>query len=214
MSEPRAGHVLALHGWGLAPFTVGLWCHRLRKAGFEASAFPYRSLAGTLDESGHALAQHVRMMARCGGPVHLVGHSLGGLVILHALSRHRLTGVGRVVLVGTPFQGSAVARQLDACAGGRLLLGRAITQWCPFDALAMAADVQIGILAGSRPFGIGRWLVALPVPNDGTVTVAETHVPFAADHLIMPVTHSEMLIARAVTTQITQFLRAGVFQRP
>jgi pimeloyl-ACP methyl ester carboxylesterase len=213
MSEPQAGQVLALHGWGLGPFAVGLWCHRLHEAGFEASAFPYRSRTCTLDENGQALAQRVSTMARSGGPVHLVGHSLGGLVILHALSRHRLTGVGRVVLAGTPFQGSEVARHLDACAGGRRLLGRSVTQWRPFDTLAMAADVQIGTLAGSRPFGIGRWLSTLPLPNDGTVAVAETHVPFATDHLVMPVTHSEMLIARSVTSQITQFLRGGAFLR-
>jgi hypothetical protein len=46
------------------------------------------------------------------------------------------------------------------------------------------------------------------------VAVAETRVPFATDHLVMPVTHSEMLIARSVTSQITQFLREGVFLRP
>jgi hypothetical protein len=43
------------------------------------------------------------------------------------------------------------------------------------------------------------------------VLVEETRHPRLADHLVMPVAHSEMLVSRAVATQVAAFLGTGRF---
>ena len=49
--------------------------------------------------------------------------------------------------------------------------------------------------------------------DDGTVAVAETRLDGARDHIIMPTTHTGMLISRNVAEQIGSFLRRGEFLR-
>jgi hypothetical protein len=52
----------------------------------------------------------------------------------------------------------------------------------------------------------------LPGPHDGTVAVAETRLPGATDHVVLPVTHFSMLTSRAVADQVVAFLRRGRFE--
>ena len=70
----------------------------------------------------------------------------------------------------------------------------------------------MGIIAGTRGFGLGR-LVApdLPQPNDGVVTLAETLVPGVTARVELDVGHTGMLLSPAVARQCCAFLRHGRF---
>ena len=61
--------------------------------------------------------------------IHLVGHSLGGLVILDMLRQMPDPRLRRVVLLGTPCLDSHCARRLAGLAGMPALLGRSIMEW-------------------------------------------------------------------------------------
>jgi hypothetical protein len=62
--------------------------------------------------------------------------------------------------------------------------------------------------------GIGRIVAPdLPAPSDGVVSVAETRLPAARDHIVLGVNHFGMLISRAVARQVCAFLREGAFVR-
>ena len=54
---------------------------------------------------------------------HVVGASFGGLVALEATRGVRGLPKGRIVSLGSPLRGSAVARGLASVPSGRLLLG-------------------------------------------------------------------------------------------
>jgi pimeloyl-ACP methyl ester carboxylesterase len=136
---------------------------------------------------------------------------MGGIVILQTLARHPVERLGRVVLVGTPFQGSAAADGLARSRPGRFLLGRSMSQWRGVGADELPPGLELGTIAGISPLGVGRLVAKLPLPHDGTVSLAETQVPFATDRLVLPVTHSEMLVSARVTAQIVAFLRSGTF---
>ena len=72
---------------------------------------------------------------------------------------------------------------------------------------------EIGVIAGSLPLGIGRFVAPdLPAPSDGVVSVAETRLPAMRDHIVLNVSHSGMLISRAVARQICVFLHDGAFE--
>jgi pimeloyl-ACP methyl ester carboxylesterase len=45
--------------------------------------------------------------------LHLVGHSSGGRIILDLLIRYEIPGIGNIVLISTPLNGSVVAKRLS-----------------------------------------------------------------------------------------------------
>ncbi|HZP89005.1 MAG TPA: hypothetical protein VFB54_19495, partial [Burkholderiales bacterium] len=71
--------------------------------------------------------------------------------------------------------------------------------------------VEVGVIAGTRRFGLGCVFVTLQGPNDGVVTVEETRLPGLTDHLVMPVTHSGMIVSARVARQVGVFLKTGRF---
>jgi pimeloyl-ACP methyl ester carboxylesterase len=202
--------VVVVHGLWMPGAETWLLRRRLRKAGFEPFAFRYPTVSEDLTRGAARLESFLASVP--GGTRHLLGHSLGGLVILEMLKRHAPPGVGRLVLLGSPLCGSAAARNLLRYPGGRRLLGRAMAQCLADGGVRRWAGPQpLGVIAGSRPVGLGRLLGPLALPHDGTVAVAETRIEGAADHLVLPVTHLSMLWSAAVADQAVQFLREGRF---
>ncbi|MBK6598378.1 MAG: hypothetical protein IPG25_11055 [Proteobacteria bacterium] len=70
---------------------------------------------------------------------------------------------------------------------------------------------EVGVIAGSRPVGLGRLFVRFDDDSDGTVAVAETKLPGATDHVVMPVSHTGMQFSARVARQIGEFLEKGRF---
>lgn len=202
----------------------GLWMTRhvmyplqsaLEKAGFRPIALGYRSTRGTLDE------HHERMdeaLASIVAPrVHLLGHSMGGVVVLSYLMRRPAAAhaarLGRSLLLGSPVVRCAAANDFGSHAAGRLLLGSSLALWKAALPLAIPAGREVAAIAGFEPFGLGPLFVSLEGPNDGVVRVEETRLAGLADHLVLPVSHTGMLFSAAVARQAAAFLRHGRFQR-
>ena len=201
----------------------GLWMHglamwrlrqRVRRAGHAARVYSYPSVRCDLRENARALAQNLRTLGA--DRVHLVAHSMGGIVALNAAALLPPAAVGRVVLIGTPFTESFAARQLERSRAGRRLLGACMPQWLhdrqTFACDAALASFDVGVIAGTGRIGMGRLIApALPRPNDGVVAVHETRVPGMRDHLVLPVSHTAMLVSSAVARQVCTYLWCGAF---
>jgi pimeloyl-ACP methyl ester carboxylesterase len=203
--------VLLIHGlWmnGLAMFYLE---HALKREGFLCDSLSYHSMLGTLSEHVDALAG--RIAAIDADTVHLVGHSLGGIVALGYLQGARDRRIGRCVLLGSPVGGSQIARTLAQQRGGGLLLGRSVDVWQSDVPHRIGDGLCVGAIAGSEPFGLASMFMDLPAPSDGVVTIDETRLPGLADHLVLPVSHSGMLISSQVADQVAAFLRRGLFER-
>lgn len=184
---------------------------RLAKAGFAPSVFRYPSMNSTLADVTAALAARLRSFE---GTVHLVGHSLGGVVILETLEREGDLPPGRTVLLGSPVQGSRAARSIAAWSVGPQLLGAlAVAELARERERRWRLPREIGLIAGCRSAGLGRVFSDLPEPNDGTVCVDETRMPGISEHLILEVSHTGMLLSSAVAASLIQFLNAGSFGR-
>jgi pimeloyl-ACP methyl ester carboxylesterase len=183
--------------------------HALDRAGFLPVSLSYRSMRGMLDEHVAAIAR--RMASIPADTVHLVGHSMGGVVALSYLQREPDRRIGRVVLLGSPVAGSQAAHALARRQGGRLLLGRSIAMLQSHHHQRLDGPFCVGAIAGSRPLGLARFVVRLPAPNDGMVTVDETKLPGLTDHIVLPVSHGGMLISSRVARQVAAFLRRGHF---
>lgn len=206
MSAPR---VLLLHGIWNARFWLSPLAARLRAAGFAPRIWGYPSVFGGPERAIPLLVDALR----AGPPVHLVGHSLGGLVALEALRRAPELPVGRVVCLGTPLRGSATARWLAAHGVAGLLLGRSARTLCS-GCGAWDGPVQVGMVAGDVPRGLGRLLGAFQdarEASDGTVRVAETRVPGLADHVVVRASHSGLVLSAEAARQAAAFLAHGRF---
>lgn len=197
----------------------GLWVHGvlmalmrryLARTGFDAVCYSYPSVRYTLTENAGRLAQYARTL---GVPrLHWVGHSLGGLVILRMLEREPALPPGRVVLAGVPYGGSHSGTALARSRLGARALGRSMREWLDSTRPAQFPGREIGVIAGSLGVGLGRVVARdLPAPNDGAVTLAETQLPAARDRIVLPVTHTGMLLSRRVAHQAAAFLRDGAF---
>ncbi|MDH3287666.1 MAG: alpha/beta hydrolase [Betaproteobacteria bacterium] len=204
--------VVLVHGLWVHGIAMELMRRRVARAGYQALAYSYPSMRLTLNENAGRLARYLRELPA--SRLHLVGHSLGGLIVLKTIEQATALPPGRVVLAGTPFGESYAARRLERLPGGRTALGRSLPEWLEIAHSRPAPDREIGVIAGSSPFGLGR-LVApeLPRPNDGVVSVKETRLPGMRDHIVLPVSHSGMLVSRHVVRQICAFLRNGAFAR-
>ncbi len=205
-----SGRVLLLHGlWMRRP---ALWplAGRLQGAGFVVRSFPYATLWSRPEDS---LARLARWMRDAGdAPVHLVGHSLGGVTALAMLAQQAGEGLpaGRVVCLGSPIAGSAAAAQLHARGLG-LLAGRSIELLKR--GVPVPVDREVGMIAGTRALGLGRWFAPLDGEHDGTVAVSETRRPHLADHLCLEASHSGLLFSAEAARQTAHFLAYGHFDR-
>lgn len=178
---------------------------RLARAGFAVTRFGYPSLRERLDANARALAQRVATL----GAARLVGHSLGGLVVLAALPLLR-GRVDRAVLMGSPTAACHCANFAQRTRALRRLVGRSLPDWLAAP-VAVPAGVEVGVIAGSAPWGIGRLIPGLPRPNDGVVGVAETQLPGASDVVRLPVSHSHMLLSARCAREAAHFLDHGRF---
>src|SRR5262245_46422218 len=104
-----AERVVLVHGLWMNALAMLPLAHRIERCGFEVSRFVYRSVRRGLRENLRLLAERCREV---GSPVNLVGHSLGGLLILAMLDAHRDVSVRRAVVVGSPYADIASAHGL------------------------------------------------------------------------------------------------------
>lgn len=208
--RPESECVVLVNGLWLGDPAMWLLARRLRRAGFQTFVFSYPSVRQDLRASA---AQLHEFLARVPGTtVHLVGYSLGGLVIRALFQFHPGQRPGRVLLLGSPQQGSHAAAALSAFGFGRRLIGRSLADLNAGTPQAWDWPArEIGAIAGNLPIGLGRLVSRMPGPNDGTVLVAEAVPAAARDRLVLRVSHVGMLFMPAVARQAAAFLRSGRF---
>ncbi len=200
--------VVLVHGLWYGPVSMALMALRLEERGFDCHRFGYPTLSETVASNARALFEFARGLG--GDQVDFVGHSLGGIVILRMFDEYRGLPPGRVVLLGSPVRGSDLAAHLASVRMIRPLIGQART------ALERGfshspAGRETGVIAGTRPVGLGRVLGNLEEPSDGTILVKETRLDDATDMLELPVTHTGLVLSAEVCEQVAHFLGNGSF---
>jgi len=205
--------VIYVHGLWMTG-VESLWLRRRleRERGYRLQVFHYASAAAPLARIIEALRDAIAVVEA--PQVHLLGHSLGGLVIQRCLERYPMRQPGRVVFLGTPVAGSRAARRLAQSRWGRRLLGPASTEELLSEhAGRWAIGRELGIIAGTMALGFGRLLLQFDEDSDGTVAVSETQLEGATGFVTLPVTHSGMLVSARVAREAGGFLEYGSFGR-
>ena len=208
--EAARDSVVVVHGLWMPGWEMSALRRRLAAAGYSTYQFVYPTVDCGLDENADRLAEFVASTP--GRRIHFVGHSLGGVLILRLFERHRVERAGRIVCLGSPLTGTHAGRVLDSLPLGRRIVGR-----CIHDLLQCGGcrpwggPHELGIIAGDVPLGFGRLLGGLEKPHDGTVSVSETRLPGATEHVVLHCTHLSMLWSPTVSEHVQRFLRTGSF---
>ena len=108
-TESTTRPVLLVHGFAGTTSSWTLVAHTLSARGLTVEAMSYPPLGTSVERLAERLVAEVeRILCKTGADkVHLVGHSLGGVVIAQAVADRRLSGrVGTVITLGSPFGGS------------------------------------------------------------------------------------------------------------
>ena len=209
--------VICIHGIWAHGVTMLLIKRRLEKEyGFRVLVFNYPSVRGTLDDNAALLSGFIEREGL--DAAHMIGHSLGGVIALRMLANDADAVPGRTVCIGSPLTGSRAADFLSTQNWAEPFLGHSLTAGVVHEAAnEWASHVcelrDVGVIAGTSPYGFGRLVTKFDGENDGTVAVTETQLAGAKDHICMDVSHKSMLVSSAVVDQAAAFLKRGEFLR-
>jgi len=147
--------------------------------------------------------------------VHLVSHSLGGLLIREYLQDNQIDKLGRIVMLAPPNHGSEVAD---------VLKNNSLYEW---------AMGPVGQVLGTGPDGVSRQLKPIlgeigviagsstsdpwfspiiPGPDDGKVSVESARLDEMKDFWVVQAGHTFIMRNEQVIEQILNFLAEGAFK--
>ena len=109
LTAPTTRPVLLVHGFAGTKSSWALVANALKARGVAVEAMSYPPVGTSVQQLAERLVAEVERILLATGTdkVHLVGHSLGGVVIAQAIADSRLTGrVDTVITLGSPFGGS------------------------------------------------------------------------------------------------------------
>ena len=207
--------VVYVHGLWLTGLEGSLLRRRLaRDLAAETRAFSYPSVRSFVAANAKALAQFLLQMRP--DTLHLVGHSLGGLVILRLFNSGDGASLppGRIVLLGSPLRGSSTAHKVARLPFGRKILGRGVNEELLGNvARRWNGERELGVIAGNLSIGLGRLVGTQGAPSDGTILVDETRLEGMSQHLVLRASHTGLPFSAEVARQTGAFLRFGRFSR-
>ncbi len=204
--------VVFVHGLFLNGAEFALLRHRLASDhGYVGFRFSYPTVRGSMEKAVDRLRRFVSCVDA--ERVHFVGHSLGGVLLARYFESERDARPGRVVMMGSPLNGSRSAQAVARHAPLRRIVGPLVAQELlqPTEPRRWNNARELGLIAGERPLGLGRFFARFDEPSDGTVAVSETKLPGHADHLTLPVSHMGMLLSGQVARHVGAFLAHGRF---
>lgn len=199
--------VFLLHGMGRSRLSIAVLSWRLRRAGYRTVSVGYDTASRSLDSITAGFLAEIAERSG-GGPYHLIGHSLGNIVIRNGFKAGYPPGLGRIVMLAPPNQPPRLAEKFKANPLYRLRTGDSGQKLADprFYAGLPVPEAEFGVIAGDRGH---RFLKERP--NDGLLGVENTKLPGMRDFLVLPHTHTFLMNSREVFERCEKFLRTGYF---
>lgn len=200
-AEPRPWECVSLvHGFLANSLMMTVLGHRLDRRGYLARPWGYRDMRRSILEHAEAFGRELARLDedRAVGTIHLVTHSMGGIIARAALERFRPRKLGRFVMLAPPNRGSFVATAAAGLVGGLLKPVAELTT-APdslVNSLGMPSDVDVGVIAASR---------------DALVSPESTRPDVPHAHVTVRCLHSSLLFRRDAADLVAAFLATGEF---
>lgn len=201
MSSPGGReHVALVHGYLANTFMLAPLRWRLGRQGYGSTAWGYWNMRCSV--LVHAARFAVELESLDANPaidaLHLVTHSMGGIIARAALDRFRPRKLGRFVMLAPPNKGSFVATRIAGT------IGRVFK---PVAELSTASDS----LVNSLPMPEGVDLGVIAAKWDALVSAESTHPNAPHAYATIPTFHSGLLFRRDAADLVASFLERGEF---
>ncbi|MEN6668860.1 alpha/beta fold hydrolase [Psychrobacter sp. B38] len=221
----QKNRVILVHGLHQTPWIMKKLARRLQSAGSDTYQYGYRSMRDGININSARLNDWLTQNHDPDAPIDLVGHSLGGLIIRDFVTRYPKWHIGRCVTLGTPHMGSVCADYIWRLTP--IVVGRSYVDALDGTVAPLPDNITLGVIAGNYPYGLGQFflqyhnrkrrkadepLLEHQLAHDGTVYVEETKIESATDHIVLPVSHTGMLVNKQVAEQTCYFLAHGQFK--
>ena len=192
--------VSLVHGFFANPMMMTMLGHRLDRRGYIAKPWGYWNMRRSILEHAEAFSRELARLDtdQAIGTIHLVTHSMGGIIARAALERFRPRKLGRFVMLAPPNHGSFVATAIAGVFGGLFKPVAELTT-APdslVNSLGMPSGIDVGVIAASRD--------ALVSPESTRPDVPHAHVTVAC-------LHSSLLFRRDAADLVAAFLATGEF---
>jgi len=215
-AEDSSECVVLLHGLNRSWRAMRPMAKALQEAGFSTANVDYPSQLGTIEQIAPIAVRHGILSCQSAGAskVHFVTHSIGGILLRYENERQPIDGLGRVVMLGPPNQGSELIDRMVDWPGIEFISGPAGMQ-LGTTADSMPAklgpiDFELGVIAGTGTINILASAM-LPDPDDGKVSVASTQVDGMSDFLVVENSHRYITRSDVVVRNTESFLKTGRF---
>ena len=218
--------VILIHGMGRTRFSMIMLDRYLQDNGYRTISFSYRSTRNSVDQSAAKFADFLIATSKKHPEktLHIVSHSLGGILTREALvkvgacfdetvslrqtsqnypitkSPNHIINIGRIVMLAPPNKGSKAATFFSKIWPIPKIL-KPITELrntkdSPINEVPVPHNVDIGIIAGRF---------------DRKVTPEESHLDTEKDHITVNSAHSFIMNNKNVKIAVKNFLQTGSF---
>ena len=111
--------VVLVHGLGGSRLDMWPIARRLKRSGFDVRNWGYVSIGNRIESHAQRLGQRLARLESelSGNRIHLVTHSMGGIIASTMFAKCKFNHVGRVVMLAPPHRGSHMARKLTPFIG-------------------------------------------------------------------------------------------------
>jgi triacylglycerol lipase len=195
----RGELVVVLHGMGRTSRSMAPVEDALQRAGYDVLNIGYSSTCCRIAELAANVRRELDEKRRPEHhTVHFVGHSLGGIIARSLISENPPSGMGRLVMLAPPNQGSQAADFFSP-----------VIDWLlePIDELRTDSaatvhnlkpltNVDVGVIAGR---------------HDGKLSVEQTHLDGESGHVVVNSGHTFIMRRDDVLHLMLAFLRDGRF---
>lgn len=191
--------VLLTHGIASPRALLFPLARRLRALGYSTRVYGYNSIWYSIRTHAKKFAKAIHKAADGYDKIHLVGHSMGGIITRCALQGEMPTNLGRIVMLAPPNGGSHIATR-NAWMHG----------WFSPPVLEMR-DTPDSLVNQLGPLSPDHEVGVLAASNDHVIAPGKTEVDGQADHHTIDTWHTGILW-RPETAELTNhFLSHGTF---
>ena len=205
----KDGTIVLLHGQGRTRLSMMILSRRFRSAGYQTVNFPYHQTIDSLDEISDQLIGFIGKKVKTTN-YHLVGHSLGNVIIRNAFQKEYHDGLGKVVMLAPPNQPAHLAKRLKKNLIYRVFTGDSGQKLSEekFYRDLPVPTVPFGVIAGNK----GQRLT-FSEPNDGLVSIESTKLDGMADWILLHHGHTFIMNCKDTFDHYQHFIEHGRFKQ-
>jgi pimeloyl-ACP methyl ester carboxylesterase len=206
--------VIVVHGIVRSSKSFGKLRQALEEDGYTVVGFDYPSTRVTIQQSAEFLHNVIESLAGI-DEINFVVHSMGGLLVRTYLVEHCDHRIQRMVMLGVPNYGANMANLMQSNPLFKLIYGPAGQQLVQgpegFIAALPTPEFEFAVIAGARGTPDG-WNPLIAGDDDGTVEVANTRLPGAADFMTVNQIHSFLMTNPDAIAATQRFLKTGALR--